>query len=103
MNKTQKQKETLKRFLTFVEDVFPHYEICDDGDGGEIEDKMKRVFSSNKMKAYDSEDVLMSTIKERGKDIKIKDSYGGTYLVNKVILENGKKGYVWSDNQKFEK
>ena len=37
MNKTQKQKETIKRFLTFVEDVFPHYEICDDGDGGRIE------------------------------------------------------------------
>jgi hypothetical protein len=37
MTKTQKQKEIIKRFLTFVEEVFPNYEIDDYGDGGRIE------------------------------------------------------------------
>jgi hypothetical protein len=37
MTKTQKQKEVIKRFLTFVEEVFPQYEIDDYGDGGRIE------------------------------------------------------------------
>jgi len=36
MTKTQKQKETIKRFLTFVEEVFPNYELDDYGDGGRI-------------------------------------------------------------------
>jgi hypothetical protein len=36
MTKTQKQKETIKRFLTFVEEVFPNYELDDCGDGGRI-------------------------------------------------------------------
>ena len=36
MIKTQKQKEVIKRFLSFVEEVFPQYEIDDYGDGGRI-------------------------------------------------------------------
>jgi hypothetical protein len=36
MTKKQKQKEVIKRFLTFVEEVFPQYEIDDYGDGGRI-------------------------------------------------------------------
>jgi hypothetical protein len=36
MNKTQKQKEIIKRFLTFVDEVFPTYELDDCGDGGRI-------------------------------------------------------------------
>jgi hypothetical protein len=36
MNKTQKQKEIIKRFLTFVNEVFPNYEMDDYGDGGRI-------------------------------------------------------------------
>ena len=36
MTKTQKQKEIIKRFLSFVEEVFPQYEIDDYGDGGRI-------------------------------------------------------------------
>jgi hypothetical protein len=36
MTKTQKQKETIKRFLTFVDEVFPNYELDDFGDGGRI-------------------------------------------------------------------
>jgi hypothetical protein len=36
MTKTQKQKEVIKRFLSFVEEVFPNYEIDDYGDGGRI-------------------------------------------------------------------
>ena len=36
MTKTQKQKEIIKRFLTFVEEVFPTYELDDYGDGGRI-------------------------------------------------------------------
>jgi hypothetical protein len=34
MTKTQKQKETIKRFLTFVNEVFPNYELNDNGDDG---------------------------------------------------------------------
>jgi hypothetical protein len=36
MNKTEKRKEITKRFLTYVEEQFPQYEICDDGDGGRM-------------------------------------------------------------------
>lgn len=36
MTKTQKQKEVVKRFLTFVSEAFPNYEIDDYGDGGRI-------------------------------------------------------------------
>jgi len=36
MTKTQKQKETIKRFLTFVNEVFLNYELDDCGDGGRI-------------------------------------------------------------------
>jgi len=36
MTKTQKQKEIIKRFLTFVNEVFPNYELDDCGDGGRI-------------------------------------------------------------------
>lgn len=36
MNKTQKQKEIIKRFLTFVNEAFPNYELDDFGDGGRI-------------------------------------------------------------------
>ena len=36
MTKTQKQKEIIKRFLTFVEEAFPEYTIDDYGDGGRI-------------------------------------------------------------------
>ena len=34
MTKTQKRKEVVSRFLTFVEDKFPNYSIDDDGFGG---------------------------------------------------------------------
>ena len=37
MTKTQKQKEIIKRFLTFVDEAFPEYTIDDYGDGGRIE------------------------------------------------------------------
>ena len=36
MNKTQKRKEVTKRFLTYVEETFPNYELDDDGMGGYI-------------------------------------------------------------------
>ena len=36
MNKTEKRKEITKRFLTYVTEQFPQYEICDYGDGGRI-------------------------------------------------------------------
>ena len=36
MNKTQKRKEVTKRFLTYVEETFPNYELDDDGFGGYI-------------------------------------------------------------------
>jgi hypothetical protein len=59
-----------------------------------------RVFKNNTLKAYDSEDVNLSDIVSRSRDIKVYDS-DGFYLVNKVVLKNGKKGYVWSQNQKL--
>ena len=37
MTKKEMQKIIVKRFLTFVEEVFPQYEINDYGDGGRIE------------------------------------------------------------------
>lgn len=37
MTKKEIQKTIIKRFLTFVEEVFPQYEIDDYGDGGRIE------------------------------------------------------------------
>ena len=36
MTKTQKRKEIIKQFLTFVEETFPNYELDDNGDGGRI-------------------------------------------------------------------
>jgi hypothetical protein len=36
MNKTEKRKEITKRFLTYITEQFPQYEICDDGDGGRM-------------------------------------------------------------------
>ena len=36
MNKTEKRKEITKRFLTYVTEQFPQYEIHDDGDGGRM-------------------------------------------------------------------
>ena len=36
MNKTEKRREITKRFLTYVTEQFPQYEICDDGDGGRM-------------------------------------------------------------------
>jgi len=36
MTKTQKRKEVIKRFLTFVNETFPQYEMDDCGDGGRI-------------------------------------------------------------------
>jgi len=36
MTKTQKRKEVIKRFLIFVNETFPQYEMDDCGDGGRI-------------------------------------------------------------------
>jgi hypothetical protein len=36
MTKTEKRKEVTKRFLTFVEEIFPNYYLEDDGFGGRI-------------------------------------------------------------------
>ena len=53
MNKTQKQKEKIKRFLTFVNEVFPNYEIDDCGDdGGRIS------FIPTKFEGHQSNNVI---------------------------------------------
>ena len=36
MTKKEIQKTIIKRFLTFVDEVFPNYELDDCGDGGRI-------------------------------------------------------------------
>ncbi len=36
MNKTEKRKEIIKQFLTYITEQFPQYEIYDDGDGGRM-------------------------------------------------------------------
>ena len=36
MTKTEKRKEVTKRFLTFIEEIFPNYYLEDDGFGGYI-------------------------------------------------------------------
>jgi len=60
-----------------------------------------RVFKTKSMKAYDSEDYNIDDIISRSDDIKVRGSFD-SYLVNKVELKNGKTGYVWSKNQKFD-
>lgn len=60
-----------------------------------------RFFKTNKMKAYDSVDIDLSSIISRSKDLRVADTHGG-YLVNKVKLKDGSIGYVWSKNQKFD-
>ena len=59
-----------------------------------------RVFSSKEMKDY-IKDIDPSEIKSKGNDFKVKDSTG-FYLVNRVELEDGTKGYIWSKNQKLD-
>lgn len=59
-----------------------------------------RVFSSKKMKGY-IKDINPSEINSKGNDLKVKDT-AGFYLVNRVELEDGTKGYIWSQNQKFD-
>ena len=36
MNKTEKKREIIKQFLTYIENEFSQYTIEDDGDGGRI-------------------------------------------------------------------
>ena len=58
-----------------------------------------RVFSRKEMKDY-IRDINPSEIKSKGNDLKVKDS-AGFYLVNRVELEDGTKGYIWSQNQEL--
>jgi len=55
-----------------------------------------RVFRTKDMKDM-IKDITVDDIKDRGKDLKVKD-----YLVNSVVLKDGTKGWVWSANQKFD-
>ena len=61
-----------------------------------------RVFSTTKMKAYDSTDVSEEDILSKSKTITVKDSVGEPYYVNKVTLKDGTKGYVWDRKQVFK-
>ena len=63
------------------------------------EKQLIRVFSRKKMKDY-IRDINPSEIKSKGNDLKVKDS-AGFYLVNRVELEDGTKGYIWSQNQEL--
>ena len=63
------------------------------------EKQLIRVFSRKEMKDY-IRDINPSEIKSKGNDLKVKDS-AGFYLVNKVELEDGTKGYIWSQNQEL--
>ena len=65
-----------------------------------LSDGKIRVFSSKKMKDY-IKDIDPSEIKSKGNDLKVKD-LTGFYLVNRVELEDGTKGYIWSKNQKLD-
>ena len=64
------------------------------------EKQLIRVFSRKEMKDY-IRDIIPSEIKSKGNDLKVKD-LTGFYLVNRVELEDGPKGYIWSQNQKFD-
>ncbi len=63
------------------------------------EKQLIRVFSRKEMKDY-IRDINPSEIKSKGNDLKVKDS-AGFYLVNRVELEDGTKGYIWSQNQEL--
>ena len=65
-----------------------------------LSDGKIRVFSSKEMKDY-IKDIDPSEIKSKGNDLKVKD-LTGFYLVNRVELGDGTKGYIWSQNQKFD-
>ena len=65
-----------------------------------LSDGKIRVFSRKEMKDY-IKDIDPSEIKSKGNDLKVKD-LTGFYLVNRVELEDGTKGYIWSQNQKFD-
>jgi hypothetical protein len=65
-----------------------------------LEPGVVRVFDTKDMKGY-KYDVPRSELEYIGRDIAVKDSYGEIYLVNRVKTEDGKIGYVWSENQKF--
>ena len=65
-----------------------------------LSDGKIRVLSSKEMKDY-IKDIDPSEIKSKGNDLKVKD-LTGFYLVNRVELEDGTKGYIWSQNQKFD-
>lgn len=62
-----------------------------------------RVFRTKDMKDY-IKDVPVDEIKERGKDLKVRSSLFGSsqYIVNLVILNDGTKGWVWSENEDFK-
>ena len=62
----------------------------------DLPDGIIRVFKTKDMKDY-IKDVPVDNIKERGKDIKVKN-----YIVNTVVLKDGTKGWIWSENEKFE-
>jgi hypothetical protein len=62
----------------------------------DLPDGIIRVFKTKDMKDY-IKDVPVDNIKERGKDIKVKN-----YIVNTVVLKDGTKGWIWSENENFE-
>ena len=63
------------------------------------EKQLIRVFSRKEMKDY-IRDINPSEIKSKGNDLKVKDS-AGFYIVIRVELEDGTKGYIWSQNQEL--
>ena len=61
-----------------------------------MEEGVVRVFRTKNMKGWVT-DITEVDIETRAKDLKVGDG-----LVNRVVLKDGTKGWVWSKNETFK-
>ena len=61
-----------------------------------MEEGVVRVFRTKNMKDWVT-DITEVDIETRAKDLKVGDG-----LVNRVVLKDGTKGWVWSKNETFK-
>ena len=61
-----------------------------------MDEGVVRVFRTKNMKGWVT-DITEVDIETRAKDLKVGDG-----LVNRVVLKDGTKGWVWSKNETFK-